>query len=157
MCHYGSGGCHTIGLDLQDLPTSPRASCCLKLSSAIEPDKVGLNWLVRFPVFLSQNGWRENEMCGFCLILYQRLCFLLHFLNILFKSAYLGGVRLKNKHTQGGWEDGGEKGGSRVHFSLGTGETPSWSSEKQSEQPTVFQHIWRLQTKNCRGHWKITW
>ena len=39
---------------------------------------------------------------------------------------------------------------------LGTSEMPSWS-EEQSKQPTVFQHIWRLETKHCRGHWKIRW
>lgn len=38
-------------------------------------------------------------------------------------------------------EDGGEIVGSRVYFSLHTGETPSQSIEKQSEQPTVPQHI----------------
>ena len=36
---------------------------------------------------------------------------------------------------------------------LNTSETPSWS-EEQSEQSTVFQHIWRSKTKD-RGHWKI--
>ena len=36
---------------------------------------------------------------------------------------------------------------------LNTSETPSWS-EEQREQPTVFQHIWRSETKD-RGHWKI--
>ena len=44
-------------------------------------------------------------------------------------------------------EDGGEIGGSRVYFSLCTGETPSWSSEEQSQQSTVSQHIWRLEVK----------
>ena len=38
-------------------------------------------------------------------------------------------------------EDGGKIGRSRVHFLLGTSETPSWSSEEQNKQPTVFQHI----------------
>ena len=36
-------------------------------------------------------------------------------------------------------EEGGEIGGSRVHFPLHTGETPSQSTEEQSEQPTVPQ------------------
>ena len=47
-------------------------------------------------------------------------------------------------------EDGGEIYGSGVHFPLPMGETPSWYSEEQSEQPTVSQHIWRLEYKNCR-------
>ena len=38
-------------------------------------------------------------------------------------------------------EDGGEIAGSRVHFPLHVGETPSQSSEEQREQPTVPQHI----------------
>ena len=38
-------------------------------------------------------------------------------------------------------EDVGEIGGSGVHFPLHTGETPSQSSEEQSESPTVPQHI----------------
>ena len=51
-------------------------------------------------------------------------------------------------------EDGGDIGGSWLHFPLHMGETHSCSSEEQSKQPTVFQHISRLETKNCRGHWK---
>ena len=38
-------------------------------------------------------------------------------------------------------EDGSEIGGSAVHFPLHTGETPSQSTEEQSEQPMVCQHI----------------
>ena len=38
-------------------------------------------------------------------------------------------------------EDGGQIGGSGVHFPVPTGETPSQSSEEQSEQPTGSQHI----------------
>ena len=38
-------------------------------------------------------------------------------------------------------QDGSEIGGSRVHFPLHIGETPSRSTEEQSEQPTVPQHL----------------
>ena len=38
-------------------------------------------------------------------------------------------------------EDESEVVGSKVHFPLPTGETPSQFSEKQSEQPMVSQHI----------------
>ena len=38
-------------------------------------------------------------------------------------------------------EDGSEIDGSGVHFPLCTGETPSQSSEEQSKQPMVSQHI----------------
>ena len=38
-------------------------------------------------------------------------------------------------------EDGSQISGSGVHFSVLTGETPSQSSEEQSEQPTGSQHI----------------
>ena len=34
-------------------------------------------------------------------------------------------------------------------------EAPNWS-EEQSEQPTVFQHIWRSESKD-RRHWNIWW
>ena len=33
---------------------------------------------------------------------------------------------------------------------------PGWS-EEQSDGPTVLQHMWRSETKDCRGHWKIRW
>ena len=36
-------------------------------------------------------------------------------------------------------EDGGEIGGSGVNFPLHLGETPTQSTEEQSEQPTVPQ------------------
>ena len=39
--------------------------------------------------------------------------------------------------------DGSEIGGSRIHLPLHRGETPSQSTEEQSEQPTVPQHLWR--------------
>ena len=38
-------------------------------------------------------------------------------------------------------KDGGEIGGSRVHFPLHTGKTPSRSTEEQSEQPTAPQRL----------------
>ena len=38
-------------------------------------------------------------------------------------------------------KDGGKIGGSRVHFPLHLGETPSQSTEEQSEHPTVPQHL----------------
>ena len=41
----------------------------------------------------------------------------------------------KNKEKK----DGGEIGGSRVNFPLYIGETPTQSTEEQSEQPTVPQ------------------
>ena len=44
-------------------------------------------------------------------------------------------------------EYGSKVGGNRVHFPLCTSETPSQSSEEQSEQPTVSQHLWRLEAK----------
>ena len=40
-------------------------------------------------------------------------------------------------------EDGSEKSGRGVHFPLHMGKTPSWSTEEQSEQPTVPQCLWR--------------
>ena len=47
-------------------------------------------------------------------------------------------------------KDGGEVGGSGVHFPLSTSGTPSWSSEEQSEQPTESQHIWKLEAKTVK-------
>ena len=44
-------------------------------------------------------------------------------------------------------EDDSKIGGSGVHFPLHMGGTPSRSSEEQSEQPMVSQHIWRLEAK----------
>ena len=44
-------------------------------------------------------------------------------------------------------EDDSKIGGSEVHFPLHMGGTPSRSSEEQSEQPMVSQHIWRLEAK----------
>ena len=38
-------------------------------------------------------------------------------------------------------EDGSEIGGSRVHFPLPMGDTPSQSTEEQREQTTVPQYI----------------
>ena len=38
-------------------------------------------------------------------------------------------------------EDGGKICGSRVHFPLHIGETPSGSSEEQNEQPTVSAYM----------------
>ena len=38
-------------------------------------------------------------------------------------------------------EVGSKIGGSGVHFPLGMGGTPTQSSEEQSEQPTVSQHL----------------
>ena len=40
-------------------------------------------------------------------------------------------------------EDGGEIGGSRVNFPLHLGETPTHSTEKQSEQPKAAQRLRR--------------
>ena len=51
-------------------------------------------------------------------------------------------------------EDGGEIGWSGVYFPLHTGETPSRSTEKQSEQPTVPQRLWRQESKKNRRNWK---
>ena len=51
----------------------------------------------------------------------------------------------------GGKKDGGKIGGSRVHFPLHTGETPSRSIEEQSEQPTapsVYEDRRRKSTKD---------
>ena len=45
----------------------------------------------------------------------------------------------KNKEKK----DGGEIGGSRVNFPLYIGETPTQSTEEQSEQPTVPQRLRR--------------
>ena len=39
--------------------------------------------------------------------------------------------------------DGDLIGGSRVHFPLHTGETPSRSTEEQNKQPTAPQRLWR--------------
>ena len=47
------------------------------------------------------------------------------------------------KKLELGWRDDGEIGGSGIHFPLHMGETPSWSMEEQSEQPTAPQHLWR--------------
>ena len=41
------------------------------------------------------------------------------------------------------WEDGGKIGGSRVNFPLHLGETPTHSTEEQSEQPKAAQRLWR--------------
>ena len=46
-----------------------------------------------------------------------------------------------SKHKLIESKDGGEIDGSRVYFPLHMGETPSQSTEEQSEQPTVPQHI----------------
>ena len=40
-----------------------------------------------------------------------------------------------------GREDGGKIGGSRVNFPLHLGETPTHSTEKQSEQPKAAQRL----------------
>ena len=64
------------------------------------------------------------------------------------------GQSLKNHHQKITLQEQGTKiGRSRIHCPLLMGETLSWSSEEQSEQPTVSQNIWRSETKN-RGHWK---
>ena len=47
------------------------------------------------------------------------------------------------------WRDRWE----RSPLPLNTSEKPSWS-EEQRKQPTVFQHIWRSETKD-RVQWKI--
>ena len=51
-------------------------------------------------------------------------------------------------------EDGGKIGGSRLHFPVCMGGTPSQSSEKQSEQPMVSQHVWRLEAKSVEDNEK---
>ena len=42
---------------------------------------------------------------------------------------------------KGAREDGGEIGGSGVNFPLHLGETPTHSTEKQSEQPKAAQRL----------------
>ena len=45
------------------------------------------------------------------------------------------------KTTEYEREDGSEKGGSGVNFPLHLGETPTHSTEKQSEQPKAAQRL----------------
>ena len=47
----------------------------------------------------------------------------------------------ENKKHKGRKKDEGEIDGSRVHFPLHIGERPSLSTEEQSEQLTVPQHL----------------
>ena len=49
-------------------------------------------------------------------------------------------IKGSNQQTLGrGGEDDSKIGGSRVNFPLHLGETPTQSTEKQSQQPTVPQ------------------
>ena len=52
-------------------------------------------------------------------------------------------IKMFKNYVKKDFQDGGEIGGSRVHFSLHMGETPSQYTEEQSEQPTVAQCLWR--------------
>ena len=67
----------------------------------------------------------------------QEILLVFFLINIALKMIYMPSVLQSSKRE----EDGGEIGGSGVHFTLCIGETPSQSSEEQSEQPMVSQHI----------------
>ena len=56
-------------------------------------------------------------------------------------SSHILGEKGATESVDLGWEDVSKIGGSGVHFPLHTGETPSQSSEEQSEQPIVPQRV----------------
>ena len=80
-----------------------------------------------------------------CLAVYYKVKNTLTY-NLVFHSRYVSKINENTSPTKkyfytGERKDGGEIGGSGVHFPLHMGETPTRSTEEQREQPTVPQRL----------------